>query len=180
MFTKGHPYGRRFQKGQIAWNAGLKMKITKRWKIANEKRRGVSLPKPKNFCETMRKVNPPLGIKKKFDSRDKDKKIRVWRDGYVFIYKPEHPSSRKAPPDYGYILEHRLVVEKQIGRQIKKGEVVHHIDGCKSNNKKDNLLLCGTQREHNQVHTAMETFVEKLIREKEAYYDKGKKEFKFR
>lgn len=180
MFTKGHPYGKRFKKGQVAWNKGMKMVITKNQKLANEKKRGVSLPKPKNFSETMRKVNPPQGIKKKFDSRDKDKKIRVWRDGYVFLYRPEHPSSRKIPPDFGYILEHRLVMEAYLGRRIKKGEVIHHIDGNKSNNKLENLLLCERQRAHNQVHTAMETFVEKLIRESKVYYDREKKEFRFR
>ena len=35
-----------------------------------------------------------------------------------------------------FIPEHRLVVEEKIGRQLKKEEVVHHIDS----NKKDNSI----------------------------------------
>jgi len=169
-----------FNKVHIPWNKGKKMPLTKKVLVAYKLRKGRKNPKPNNFSEIMRKINPPLGKKKKFSSKDKEKRLRLWRDGYVCIYKPEYPSSRKSPPDYGYILEHRMIIESDIGRQLQKGEVIHHIDGCKSNNKLENLLLCSTQREHNEIHTQMEIFVERLIRKGKVYYDKEKKEFKFR
>ncbi len=71
-------------------------------------------------------------------------------------------------------------MENHIGRATILGEVIHHIDGDKSNNKIENLLLCQDNKEHNRVHTAMETFVEELIRKGEVYYDKENKKFQFR
>ena len=40
------------------------------------RQRGVTKPKPTNFSDTMRLVNPPKGIKIKYDSRDKSHDIR--------------------------------------------------------------------------------------------------------
>lgn len=168
-----------FKKGLESWNKGIP--CTEEFKqMQSELKKGGSNPKPKNFVDTMRKANPPIGRKIKFDSRDKEKKLRVWRHGYVFVYKPEHPTSRKIPPDYGYIAEHRMIMELHLGRDLKPTEVIHHLDGLKSNNKIENLLCCETQRKHNQIHTKMQVFVEKLIRENKVYYDKEFKEFKFR
>ena len=168
-----------FKKGMIPWNKGLKW--TDEMKANhNQHLKGTHISKPDNFSETMRKVNPPIGRKVKFDWRDKDKALRVWRHGYIFVYKPEHPTSRKTPPDYGYIAEHRMIMELYLGRDLKSTEIIHHLDGKKSNNKIENLLLCETQREHNRVHTKMEIFVEKLIREDKVYYDRKSKEFRFR
>lgn len=167
-------------KGQTPWNKGLRnLPLTEKQKAQYEKMKGVPRPKPAGFAEKMREINPPLGRKQPKDGRELSKKLRIWRDEYVMVYKPEHPTSRKKPPDYGYILEHRYVLEKHLGRSLDKREVVHHIDGNKANNNLDNLVLCASPKDHNIIHTEMELFVEKLIREGKVYYDRKLKEFFF-
>lgn len=47
--------------------------------------------------------------------------------------------------------EHRLIVEKVLGRKLKRREIVHHVDEDKQNNSNDNLLLC-TQAYHLLIH----------------------------
>lgn len=47
--------------------------------------------------------------------------------------------------------EHRVVMEKIVGRKLSKDEVVHHIDGNKHNNDPSNLQLM-SQSEHMRIH----------------------------
>jgi len=44
--------------------------------------------------------------------------------------------------------DYRKIAEKKIGRKLKKGEIVHHLDGDSSNNNPDNLAVCENQSEH--------------------------------
>jgi hypothetical protein len=70
------------------------------------------------------------------------------RDGYILIYQPHHPNCDKD----GYVREHRLVMEKELGRFLTVQEVVHHEDGDKQNNKKENLRVFGSEGEHQKHH----------------------------
>lgn len=71
------------------------------------------------------------------------------KDGYIGIYKPNHP---RADPTTGYVFEHILEVEKKIGRTVKKNEIIHHIDENKGNNIIANLFVCKNQKEHQKIH----------------------------
>lgn len=68
-------------------------------------------------------------------------------DGYKAIYFPDHPKSTTD----GYIMEHVLVMECLIGRYLKDDEVVHHINGKRDDNRKENLQLM-TFKEHARFH----------------------------
>lgn len=48
--------------------------------------------------------------------------------------------------------EHRVVMERILGRKLEKGEVVHHIDRNKKNNDPSNLQLFSSQAEHVKHH----------------------------
>lgn len=47
--------------------------------------------------------------------------------------------------------EHRLFMEKNINRKLTFNEHVHHINGIKTDNTIDNLLLV-TAKEHERIH----------------------------
>lgn len=65
-------------------------------------------------------------------------------DGYVLVYSPEHPMRTNA----GYVREHRLVMEKALGRYLTRNEVVHHKDKDKQNNDPSNLEVFDSNADH--------------------------------
>lgn len=68
----------------------------------------------------------------------------VGRSGYVFLRAPAHPRRNR----HGYVQEHRLVMERVLGRYLLADEVVDHIDGNPANNDPANLRVFGSNAEH--------------------------------
>ena len=73
----------------------------------------------------------------RFEKHPPDHQPILRCDGYILIYKPEHPQA----DNKGYVREHRLVVEARIGRYLSRGEPVHHINGIRDDNRDVNLQL---------------------------------------
>lgn len=68
--------------------------------------------------------------------------------GYRMLKDDDHPKSDK----YGYVLEHRLVMEFMQGRLLEDREVVHHRDCNRKNNVTSNLFLFPSNSAHTSFH----------------------------
>jgi hypothetical protein len=49
-----------------------------------------------------------------------------------------------------WVAEHRLVMERHLGRELAKGENVHHINGVRDDNRVENLELWATVQPYGQ------------------------------
>lgn len=63
--------------------------------------------------------------------------------GYYYFYEPKHPLANKS----GKVYLHRVVASEKIGRWLTTEEHVHHIDGNKTNNSPENIMIL-TASEH--------------------------------
>ena len=69
-------------------------------------------------------------------------------DGYIFVQLlPDSPYYSMAHAR-GYVLEHRILMAKNINRCLLTSEVVHHINGNKQDNRIENLELLPNNASH--------------------------------
>lgn len=73
-------------------------------------------------------------------------------DGYIAVWVAPDDPLRVMAQNAGYVMEHRLVVARWLGRPLDASESVHHINGDKTDNRIENLQLRQGQHGHGVVH----------------------------
>ena len=73
---------------------------------------------------------------------------RITKSGYVYIYKPKHPFTTTNKT----VFEHRLIVEKQIGRYLLPEETTHHLNEIRDDNRPENLMAFTSKSAHIRFH----------------------------
>jgi len=94
----------------------------------------------------------------RFSARMSGSRNPTWRGGATL----KHPKGNykgvryvRCPPEYlamartdGYVMEHRLVVAVAIGRVLLRRESVHHVNHQPGDNRRENMMLFATNRDH--------------------------------
>ena len=73
---------------------------------------------------------------------------RILRGTYVQIYSPKHPFC----DHYGYVMEHRLIMEGYLNRYLEPSEEIHHKNGVTYDNRIENLQLFSNHSNHMRGH----------------------------
>lgn len=93
------------------------------------------------LCESINRTKTGIG---RFHN---GKPVRLEPRGYLYVWEPDNPDSHEKG---GWILEHRLVASKALGRRLSPDEQVHHINGNKQDNSPENLFVLSAE-----AHTAI-------------------------
>ena len=145
VFQKGHHSKTEFKKGNhpktefkkdYKMSEKIKAKISK---TAKEKGIGKWMTGKKHSEETKRKMS--------VIQKNTPHKRKILHNGYYLILKPNHPFCECK----GYVREHRLVIESQIGRYLIPSETTHH-PGERDDNRLHMLMAFVSNSAHRRFH----------------------------
>lgn len=126
-------------KGKKAWNKGKPM--------SEKTRRKLSIANKGKFLSPEHREKIMLAMQKfRGENNSNWKGGRTERHKYILVTCP--PEFKVMAKKDGYILEHRLVMAKFIGRPLLKGEVVDHKNTDTRDNRPENLKLYQSNAKH--------------------------------
>lgn len=132
---------------KIVWRAMQKMGIKSR-KAAKRSQRGTQNANWKGGRVLAARSKRQRGERSSFGN------------GYYYVLMPDHPNANRS----GYVAEHILVITEHVGRALRKGEVVHHINLNKHDNRLENLAIARRQQ-HANWHVQLEELAVQLMNE---------------
>lgn len=82
---------------------------------------------------------------------------RIDCDGYVNIWLSEDdPHRGMMRKGENYVLEHRVVMARHVGRALDRHETVHHINGDRTDNRIENLQLRSGRHGRGVIHRCLD------------------------
>lgn len=119
------------------------------------------------YCSTA--CNATAKTKRASGRTHNGRPVIINAQGYFTVYEPTHPAANK---HNGRVLEHRLIMEKVIGRYLLTDEHIDHIDQDKTNNDPSNLQVLSPTNHAKKTSTDQQRARAKLLAELAAYREK--------